>query len=85
VTELEELSGRLAGLCIQMLLRRQGPRIHLPRQENHMTMEKRGVVADEHEKKAQKEVKKVASKRTVTGRTPTGKPNQANAPKKGEK
>lgn len=51
----------------------------IPEQEDIMSMEKRAVVETTKEKTAHKKIEKKAG--TVTGRTPSGKPNQANAPK----
>ena len=50
-----------------------------PIKEDIMSMEKRAVVETSKEKTAHKKIEKKAG--TVTGRTPSGKPNQANAPK----
>jgi hypothetical protein len=49
-------------------------------EEDIMSMEKRGVVNTEAEKKAHEQAKKKLGQ-TNSGRLPSGKPNQANAPK----
>ena len=46
--------------CPGCLEKAEKLQLHPPKQEDDMSMEKRGVVANEHEKKAQKEVKKGA-------------------------